>query len=111
MRTSLASLTILFMVSAVIAEKFGPEKVQVGKKKCTCSFDFTVSDGAAKGRGGCDKKCSGSVKTMELEGEEYIFTFGMSVKKGKVAIKGAVAAPIGATATVWVETTEGPGGG
>ena len=76
-------------------DKFPTQPVQVGKKTCKCSFTFVVDGKKVKASGSCDKKCSGAVKTMELEGENFSYTFGMSVKKGKVAIKGAKATAVG----------------
>merc|ERR1712055_532430 len=68
-------------------DTFEDESVKVGKKTCTCDFTFTVANnGKARGSGSCDKKCSGNVKEMTLNGYEYSYTFGFSVKKGKVKV-------------------------
>merc|ERR1712037_413518 len=73
---------------------------------CTCDFTFTVANnGKAKGTGSCDKKCSGKVAEMTLNGYEYAYTFGFSVKKGKVKV-GKVTAVGGSTGS----TTGTPGG-
>merc|ERR1712018_1067471 len=79
------------------ADSFTGESVKVGKKTCTCDFMFTVADnGKAKGTGSCDKKCSGNVKEMTLNSATYSYTFGFSVKKGKVKV-GRVEAVGGST--------------
>merc|ERR1712108_54571 len=82
------------------------ESVKVGKKTCTCDFEFTVAgNGKAKGTGSCDKKCSGNVKSMTLNSATYSYTFGFGVKKGKVKV-GKVEAVGGSMGG----TTEMPGG-
>merc|ERR1712212_630666 len=87
-------------------DTFEDEKVKVGKKTCTCDFEFTVAgNGKAKGTGSCDKKCSGNVKSMTLNSATYSYTFGFGVKKGKVKV-GKVEAVGGSTGG----TTEMPGG-
>merc|ERR1712203_1145221 len=87
-------------------DSFEDESVKVGKKTCTCDFEFTVANnGKARGTGSCDKKCSGNVKEMTLNGYEYSYTFGFSVKKGKVKV-GKVTAVGGSTGS----TTGMPGG-
>merc|ERR1719220_693688 len=65
-------------------DTFEDESVKVGKKTCTCSFTFVVNGKKVKGTGSCDKKCSGAVKSMSLNSADYSYTFGFSVKKGKV---------------------------
>merc|ERR1712088_431569 len=88
-------------------DSFEDESVKVGKKTCTCDFEFTVAgNGKARGTGACDKKCSGNVKEMTLNGYEYSYTFGFSVKKGKVKV-GKVTAVGGSTGGT---TTGMPGG-
>merc|ERR1740128_653130 len=78
-------------------DTFEDESVKVGKKTCTCDFTFTVANnGKAKGTGACDKKCSGNVKEMTLNSAAYSYTFGFSVKKGKVKV-GKVTAVGGST--------------
>merc|ERR1719427_2303561 len=78
-------------------DTFEDESVKVGKKTCTCSFAFVVANGKVKkATGACDKKCSGNVKEMTLNGYEYSYTFGFSVKKGKVKV-GKVTAVGGST--------------
>merc|ERR550539_1541962 len=80
-------------------DTFTGERVKVGKKTCTCDFTFTVAgNGKAKGTGACDKKCSGKVAEMTLNSAAYSYTFGFSVKKGKVKV-GKVTAVGGSTAT------------
>merc|ERR1711863_258387 len=107
MRTSVISLGILLLVPAILADDFIGESVKVGKKTCTCDFSFTVANnGKARGTGSCDKKCSGNVKEMTLNGYEYSYTFGFSVKKGKVKV-GKVTAVGGSTGGT---TTGMPGG-
>merc|ERR1712130_225645 len=60
MRTSVISFGILLLVPAILADTFEGESVKVGKKTCTCDFEFTVAgNGKARGTGACDKKCSG----------------------------------------------------
>merc|ERR1712168_609980 len=87
MRTSVISFGILLLVPAILADTFTGEKVKVGKKTCTCDFEFTVAgNGKAKGTGSCDKKCSGNVKPMTLNSATYSYTFGFGVKKGKVKV-------------------------
>merc|ERR1712223_1214201 len=88
-------------------DSFEDESVKVGKKTCTCDFEFTVANnGKARGTGSCDKKCSGNGKEMTLNGYEYSYTFGFSVKKGKVKV-GKVTAVGGSTGGT---TTGMPGG-
>merc|ERR1739844_231793 len=99
MRTSVISLGILLLVPAILADDFIGESVKVGKKTCTCDFSFTVANnGKARGSGSCDKKCSGNVKEMTLNSAAYSYTFGFSVKKGKVKV-GKVTAVAGSTET------------
>merc|ERR1719447_2385570 len=87
-------------------DTFEDEKIEVGKKTCTCDFTFTVANnGKARGTGSCDKKCSGNVKETTLNSATYSYTFGFSVKKGKVKM-GKVEAVGGSTGF----TTEMPGG-
>merc|ERR1712130_1091122 len=87
-------------------DTFEDEKIKVGKKTCTCDFTFTVANnGKARGTGSCDKKCSGNVKETTLNSATYSYTFGFSVKKGKVKM-GKVEAVGGSTGF----TTEMPGG-
>merc|ERR1711936_297987 len=77
-------------------DTFEDESVKVGKKTCTCSFTFVVNGKKVKGTGSCDKKCSGAVKKMSLNSADYSYTFGFSVKKGKVKM-GKVTAVGGST--------------
>merc|ERR1711970_1236684 len=99
MRTSVISFGILLLVPAILADTFTGESVKVGKKTCTCDFTFTVAgNGKARGTGSCDKKCSGNVKEMTLKSAAYSYTFGFSVKKGKVKV-GKVTAVAGSTET------------
>merc|ERR1712110_839560 len=97
MRASVISFGILLLVPAILADTFTGERVKVGKKTCTCDFTFTVAgNGKAKGTGACDKKCSGKVAEMTLNSAAYSYTFGFSVKKGKVKV-GKVTAVGGST--------------
>merc|ERR1711931_497968 len=106
MRTSVISFGILLLVPAILADTFEGESVKVGKRTCTCDFEFTVAgNGKARGTGACDKKCSGNVKSMTLNSATYSYTFGFSVKKGKVKV-GKVTAVEASTGT-----TMPPGGG
>merc|ERR1711992_266213 len=77
-------------------DTFEDESVKVGKKTCTCSFTFVVNGKKVKGTGSCVKKCSGAVKSMSLNSADYSYTFGFSVKKGKVKM-GKVTAVGGST--------------
>merc|ERR1719295_1579321 len=80
-------------------DTFEDEKIKVGKKTCTCDFTFTVANnGNARGTGSCDKKCSGNVKETTLNSATYSYTFGFSVKKGKVKV-GKVTAVEASTGT------------
>merc|ERR1719436_1093603 len=88
---------------------FEGEKVKVGKRTCTCDFEFTVAgNGKARGAGSCDKKCSGNVKEWNLNSATYSYTFGFSVKKGKVKM-GKVEAVGGSTTATTMPV--GPGSG
>merc|ERR1711931_593746 len=99
MRTSVISFGILLLVPAILADTFEGESVKVGKKTCTCDFEFTVAgNGKARGTGACDKRCSGNVKSMTLNSATYSYTFGFSVKKGKVKV-GKVTAVEASTGT------------
>merc|ERR1711934_1025060 len=90
-------------------DTFEDESVKVGKKTCTCDFTFTVAgNGKAKGTGSCDKKCSGKVAEMTLNGYEYAYTFGFSVKKGKVKV-GKVTAVGGSTTATTMPFGSGSG--
>merc|ERR1712203_663144 len=109
MRTSVISFGILFLVPAIIADTFTGESVKVGKKTCTCDFTFTVAgNGKARGTGSCDKKCSGNVKEMTLNSAAYSYTFGFSVKKGKVKV-GKVTAVAGSTGETTMPFGSGSG--
>merc|ERR1719422_2787245 len=78
-------------------EVFEDESVKVGKKTCTCSFSFTMAGNKVKkALGTCDKKCSGNVKKLSLNNDDWSFTFGFGVKKGKVKM-GKVTAVGGST--------------
>merc|ERR1712226_108471 len=114
MRTSMISLGFLFLVPTIFADSFTGESVKVGKKTCTCDFTFTVSNnGKARGTGACDKKCSGNVKEMTLNSATYSYTFGFSVKKGKVKVGKveAVAGSTGETTMPFGSGTTMPGSG
>merc|ERR1719472_651931 len=90
-------------------DTFEDESVKVGKKTCTCDFTFTVAgNGKARGTGACDKKCSGKVAEMTLNGYEYAYTFGFSVKKGKVKV-GKVTAVGGSTTATTMPFGSGSG--
>merc|ERR1719464_17735 len=90
-------------------DTFEDEPVKVGKKTCTCDFTFTVAgNGKAKGTGSCDKKCSGNVKEMTLNSAAYSYTFGFSVKKGKVKV-GKVTAVGGSTTATTMPFGSGSG--
>merc|ERR1711863_57110 len=109
MRTSVISLGILLLVPAILADDFIGESVKVGKKTCTCDFSFTVANnGKARGSGSCDKKCSGNVKEMTLNSAAYSYTFGFSVKKGKVKV-GKVTAVGGSTTATTMPFGSGSG--
>merc|ERR1712121_356716 len=109
MRTSVISFGILLLVPAILADTFEGESVKVGKKTCTCDFEFTVAgNGKARGTGACDKKCSGNVKEWTLNSAAYSYTFGFSVKKGKVKM-GKVEAVGGSTPATTMPV--GPGSG
>merc|ERR1719249_622239 len=78
-------------------EVFEDESVKVGKKTCICSFSFTMAGNKVKkALGTCDKKCSGNVKKLSLNNDDWSFTFGFGVKKGKVKM-GKVTAVGGST--------------
>merc|ERR1712198_452193 len=110
MRTSVISFGILLLVPAILADTFEGESVKVGKRTCTCDFEFTVAgNGNARGTGSCDKKCSGDVKSMTLNSATYSYTFGFSVKKGKVKV-GKVTAVEASTGTT-MPFGSGPGSG
>merc|ERR1712212_765307 len=109
MRTSVISFGILLLVPAILADTFTGESVKVGKKTCTCDFTFTVAgNGKARGTGSCDKKCSGNVKEMTLNSAAYSYTFGFSVKKGKVKV-GKVTAVAGSTGETTMPFGSGSG--
>merc|ERR1711934_172843 len=109
MRASVISFGILLLVPAILADTFTGERVKVGKKTCTCDFTFTVAgNGKAKGTGACDKKCSGKVAEMTLNSAAYSYTFGFSVKKGKVKV-GKVTAVGGSTTATTMPFGSGSG--
>merc|ERR1711963_32933 len=95
MRTSLISLFIAFLVISTAADEFEDEKIKVGKKMCTCSFDLIAAGTklSPKSRAACDKKCSGLAKGVSLTGESGVFSFDMSVKKGKAKLMKGVVVP------------------
>merc|ERR1712018_1058712 len=114
MRTSMISLGFLLLVPTILADSFTGESVKVGKKTCTCDFTFTVAgNGKARGTGSCDKKCSRNVKEMTLNSATYSYTFGFSVKKGKVKVGKvqAVAGSTGETTMPFGSGTTMPGSG
>merc|ERR1711936_975921 len=116
MRTSVISFGILLLVPAILADTFTRESVKVGKKTCTCNFEFTVAgNGKAKGTGSCDKKCSGNVKSMTLNSATYSYTFGFGVKMGKVtaveASTGGTTMPFGSGSGTATALPTGPGSG
>merc|ERR1712088_1181182 len=109
MRTSVISFGILLLVPVILGDTFTGESVKVGKKTCTCDFTFTVAgNGKARGTGSCDKKCSGNVKEMTLNSAAYSYTFGFSVKKGKVKV-GKVTAVAGSTGETTMPFGSGSG--
>merc|ERR1711892_726815 len=57
--------------------------IQVGKKKCKCSYEMNAKD-CKKSKITCDKKCSGKASGVELEDGMYMLD--IAVKKGKVTI-------------------------
>merc|ERR1719204_428674 len=64
-------------------EVFEDESVKVGKKTCTCSFSFTMAGNKVKkALGTCDKKCSGNVKKLSLNNDDWSFTFGFGDEGG-----------------------------
>merc|ERR1719341_1961481 len=90
-------------------DTFEDQTVKVGKKTCTCDFTFTVANnGKAKGTGSCDKKCSEKVAEMTLNSAAYSYTFGFSVKKGKVKV-GKVTAVGGSTTATTMPFGSGSG--
>merc|ERR1711963_894553 len=95
MRTSLISLFIAFLVISTAADEFEDEKIKVGKKMCTCSFDLIAAGTklSPKSRAACDKKCSGLAKGVSLTGESGVFSFDMSVKKGKAKLMKGLVVP------------------
>merc|ERR1719244_2537389 len=93
MRTSVISFGILLLVPAILADTFTGE---------------SVKDGKARGTGSCDKKCSGNVKEMTLNSAAYSYTFGFSVKKGKVKV-GKVTAVAGSTGETTMPFGSGSG--
>merc|ERR1719342_1670017 len=61
----------------------GKESFKIGKKTCKC--DYKINAGNCKNsKITCDKKCSGSIKGVELEDGMYVMDLG--IKKGKVTI-------------------------
>merc|ERR1711963_564380 len=62
---------------------------------CTCSFDLIAAGTklSPKSRAACDKKCSGLAKGVSLTGESGVFSFDMSVKKGKAKLMKGVVVP------------------
>merc|ERR1712106_1035416 len=57
--------------------------IQVGKKKCKCSYEMNAKN-CKKSTITCDKKCSGKAYGVELEDGMYMLD--IAVKKGKVTI-------------------------
>merc|ERR1712106_195842 len=57
--------------------------IQVGKKKCKCSYEMNAKN-CKKSTITCDKKCSGKASGVELEDGMYMLD--IAVKKGKVTI-------------------------
>ena len=56
---------------------------KIGKKTCKC--DYKINAGNCKNsKITCDKKCSGTIKGVELEDGMYVMDLG--IKKGKVTI-------------------------
>jgi len=68
---------VILLVLRVQAEDFTNQKVNLGKKKCTCDIKLNMQE-SCKGTAKCDKKCSGSGQ-VEIEG----CTFTLAVKRGK----------------------------
>merc|ERR1711942_215516 len=61
----------------------GKVSFKIGKKTCKC--DYKINAGNCKNsKITCDKKCSGSIKGVELEDGMYVMDLG--IKKGKVTI-------------------------
>merc|ERR1719250_135993 len=61
----------------------GKVSFKIGKKTCKC--DYKINAGNCKNsKITCDKKCSGTIKGVELEDGMYVMDLG--IKKGKVTI-------------------------
>jgi len=81
MRFLLTSLLAVLLVNTILAETFKDEKLELGKSSCTCTLTLEAKGNKCSGKGKCDRKCSGA-GTVELG----IFSFTLSVKKGKAKI-------------------------
>ena len=59
--------------------------IQVGKKKCKCSYEMNAEN-CKKSKIVCDKKCSGKESGVELADGGVMYMLDIAVKKGKVTI-------------------------
>ena len=59
--------------------------IQVGKKKCKCSYEMNAEN-CKKSKIVCDKKCSGKESGVELADGDVMYMVDIAVKKGKVTI-------------------------
>ena len=73
----------VFMVMFQVDRAMTKATIQVGKKKCKCSYEMNAKN-CKKSTITCDKKCSGKASGVELEDGMYMLD--IAVKKGKVTI-------------------------
>jgi hypothetical protein len=59
--------------------------IQVGKKKCKCSYEMNAEN-CKKSKMQCDKKCSGKVSGLEIDDGDVMYMVDVVIKKGKVTI-------------------------
>ena len=108
---SIYSSKIVFEITPICyKDKFTKQKLKIGKKTCTCNLILEGVGSKASGKGSCDKKCTASQKNIKLEGDSGVFTFDISVKKGKVKItNGRFKAAAAATTTTMPSSGSGSG--
>ena len=93
--SKIQNATVICPLNSICQDSFRLERIQVGKKDCTCDFDFVVRDeivDLTASNAICNRRCSGKVVWWELGGpvtRANLYKFAMRVRKGRVLLQWA----------------------